>query len=122
MRDHRVTNTFLFPTALKAMMKVVPQPRERYALRLRAIMSAGEAVGDAVFDYCEQQLGVTVNEMFGQTEINYIVGNCSQAGAELMVTRPRRGQPGPAAWAGPTRVTGWRWSMTEPRTISRLPP
>jgi acetyl-CoA synthetase len=40
-------------------------------------MSAGEAVGDAVFDYCQQQLGVTVNEMFGQTEINYIVGNCS---------------------------------------------
>jgi acetyl-CoA synthetase len=40
-------------------------------------MSAGEAVGDAVFDYCQQQLGVTVNEMFGQTEINYIVGNCA---------------------------------------------
>jgi acetyl-CoA synthetase len=40
-------------------------------------MSAGEAVGDAVFDYCQAQLGVTVNEMFGQTEINYIVGNCA---------------------------------------------
>jgi acetyl-CoA synthetase len=34
-------------------------------------------VGNAVFDYCQAQLGVTVNEMFGQTEINYIVGNCS---------------------------------------------
>jgi acetyl-CoA synthetase len=78
MRDHRVTNTFLFPTALKAMMKAVPQPLLHYKLRLRAIMSAGEAVGDAVFHWCEQQLGVTVNEMFGQTEINYIVGNCSQ--------------------------------------------
>jgi acetyl-CoA synthetase len=41
-------------------------------------MSAGEAVGDAVFAYCQQQLGVTVNEMFGQTEINYIVGNCAR--------------------------------------------
>ena len=40
-------------------------------------MSAGEAVGDAVFGYCQTQLGVTVNEMFGQTEINYIVGNCA---------------------------------------------
>jgi acetyl-CoA synthetase len=38
-------------------------------------MSAGEAVGDAVFAYCQAQLGVTVNEMFGQTEVNYIVGN-----------------------------------------------
>ncbi|HJW11581.1 MAG TPA: AMP-binding protein [Albitalea sp.] len=77
MQRHRVTHAFLFPTALKAMMKAVPVPRERYQLRLRALMSAGEAVGDAVFAYCEQQLGVTVNEMFGQTEINYVVGNCS---------------------------------------------
>jgi acetyl-CoA synthetase len=75
MQRHRVTHTFLFPTALKAMMKAVPRPRERYQLHLQAIMSAGELVGDAVFDYCQQQLGVTVNEMFGQTEINYIVGN-----------------------------------------------
>jgi acetyl-CoA synthetase len=75
---YRVTHTFLFPTALKAMMKAVPTPRERFALKLRAIMSAGEAVGDAVFGYCRDALGVTVNEMFGQTEINYIVGNCGR--------------------------------------------
>jgi acetyl-CoA synthetase len=75
MQRHRVTHTFLFPTALKAMMKAVPRPRERYTLALRAIMSAGEAVGDAVFGYCRDELGVVVNEMFGQTEINYIVGN-----------------------------------------------
>jgi acetyl-CoA synthetase len=76
MQRHQVTHTFLFPTALKAMMKSVPEPRKRYRLRLRAIMSAGESVGDAVFAYCKDELGVTVNEMFGQTEINYIVGNC----------------------------------------------
>ncbi|HJV60552.1 MAG TPA: AMP-binding protein [Albitalea sp.] len=77
MQRYRVTHTFLFPTALKAMMKAVPEPRRHYQLRLRAIMSAGEAVGDAVFAYCQRQLGVTVNEMFGQTEINYVVGNCA---------------------------------------------
>ncbi|HKX43198.1 MAG TPA: AMP-binding protein [Burkholderiaceae bacterium] len=75
MQRHRVTHTFLFPTALKAMMKALPEPRKAYALDLRAIMSAGEAVGDAVFAYCRDRLGVTVNEMFGQTEMNYIVGN-----------------------------------------------
>ena len=78
MQRHRVTNSFLFPTALKAMMKAVPAPRERYRLKLRAVRSAGEAVGDAVFHWCRDALGVVVNEMFGQTEINYIVGNCSQ--------------------------------------------
>jgi acetyl-CoA synthetase len=68
----------LFPTALKAMMKAVPDAKSRYRLKLQAIMSAGEAVGDAVFAYCQEQLGVTVNEMFGQTEINYVVGNCAR--------------------------------------------
>ena len=77
LQRHRVTHTFLFPTALKAMMKAVPAPRERYRLHLQAVMSAGEAVGDAVFAWCRDALGVTVNEMFGQTEINYIVGNCA---------------------------------------------
>lgn len=82
MRQFGVTHTFLFPTALKAMMKAYPGTtratvRRQFKLKLQAIMSAGEAVGDAVFDYCQSQLGVTVNEMFGQTEINYIVGNCA---------------------------------------------
>jgi len=79
MQRHRVTHSFLFPTALKAMMKAVPHPLERYRLPLRAIMSAGEAVGDAVFGWCRDELGVVVNEMFGQTEINYIVGNCGRS-------------------------------------------
>jgi acetyl-CoA synthetase len=75
MQRHRVTNTFLFPTALKMMMKTVAEPRSQYRLALRAIMSAGEAVGATVFDWCREALDVTVNEMFGQTEMNYIVGN-----------------------------------------------
>lgn len=75
---HRITHSFLFPTALKAMMKAYPRPRSQFKLELEGLMSAGEAVGDAVFAYCQEQLGVTVNEMFGQTEINYIVGNCAR--------------------------------------------
>ncbi len=76
MEKYKVTNSFIFPTALKMMMKAVPEPRDHYRLKLRAIMSAGEAVGDAVFGWTQSALGVTVNEMFGQTEANYIVGNC----------------------------------------------
>ena len=95
LHRHQVTHTFLFPTALKAMMKAWPEPRSRYSLQLRAIMSAGEAVGDAVFNWCRDSLGVTVNEMFGQTEINYIVGNCT-----LSVDVHGRPQPGWPAKAG----------------------
>jgi acetyl-CoA synthetase len=78
LQTHRVSHSFLFPTALKAMMKAYPQPRQEFKFKLEALMSAGEAVGDAVYGWCEQQLGVKVNEMFGQTEINYIVGNCNR--------------------------------------------
>lgn len=78
MQAQGVSHTFLFPTALKAMMKAYPQPRAQFTLALEAIMSAGEAVGDAVFAYARDELGVVINEMFGQTEINYIVGNCSR--------------------------------------------
>jgi acetyl-CoA synthetase len=75
VEKHGVTNAFLFPTALKMMMKAEPEPLARRALKLRAIMSAGESVGETLFDWCRQGLGVTVNEMFGQTEVNYVVGN-----------------------------------------------
>jgi acetyl-CoA synthetase len=72
---YQVRNSFLFPTALKMMMKAVPEPRKRYELALRSIMSAGEAVGETVFAWSREALGVTINEMFGQTEVNYLVGN-----------------------------------------------
>jgi acetyl-CoA synthetase len=97
MQQHGVTHTFLFPTALKAMMKAYPEPSKQFKLKLQAMMSAGEAVGDAVFGYCQTQLGITVNEMFGQTEINYIVGNCAMEwgamGAGVTAHRKNVGWP-----------------------------
>src|SRR6185503_567290 len=43
MERHGVTHTFLFPTALKAMMRVAPRPRASHPkLALECIMSAGE--------------------------------------------------------------------------------
>jgi acetyl-CoA synthetase len=74
-----VRNSFLFPTALKLMMKAEPEPQKKYDLELRTIMSAGESVGATLIEWGREQLGVTINEMFGQTEINYVVGNCQSA-------------------------------------------
>lgn len=78
VQRYQVTNTFLFPTALKMMMRSAAWRDVRGRVPLRAIMSAGEPVGSAVFAWTREALGITVNEMFGQTEMNYIVGN-SQA-------------------------------------------
>ena len=90
LQTYCVTHSFIFPTALKAMMKSFPKPRKQFNLRLQGMMSAGEAVGDAVYAYCQNELGVTVNEMFGQTEINYIVGNCAMNGVSSNVGWPAR--------------------------------
>jgi acetyl-CoA synthetase len=75
IEKYQIRNAFLFPTALKLMMKAYPRPRDRFDVNLRSIMSAGEAVGTTVFAWTQEALGVTINEMFGQTEMNYIVGN-----------------------------------------------
>ncbi|HEX6296638.1 MAG TPA: AMP-binding protein [Burkholderiales bacterium] len=79
LEKYGVRNSFLFPTALKLMMKAFPEPRKSFSLNLRSVMSAGESVGVTVLEWAREHLGVTINEMFGQTEINYVVGNCQAA-------------------------------------------
>jgi acetyl-CoA synthetase len=77
LEKYAVRNAFLFPTALKMMLKEVPRPGGRFELALRSLMSGGEAVGDAVAEWARDELGVTINEIFGQTEMNYVIGGCS---------------------------------------------
>ena len=55
LHAHGITHSFLFPTALKAMMKAQAHPRQNYKIMLQGLMSAGEAVGDAVFAYCRDE-------------------------------------------------------------------
>ena len=75
MARHRVRNAFLPPTALK-MMRQVPAPRQRFGHRLRSVASGGEALGEDVIGWCHEAFGVSVNEFYGQTEANLLVGNC----------------------------------------------
>ncbi len=78
MQKYGVRNAFLFPTALKLMMKEIPRPRERFDLDLRTMMSGGEAVGETLMTWVRDELGVTINEIFGQTEANYVIGGCAR--------------------------------------------
>ena len=88
MAKYGVRNAFLFPTALKMILKEVGNVRARHDVRLRSLMSGGEAVGDAVADWARRELDVTINEIFGQTEMNYVVGGCAR------VFEPRPGAMG----------------------------
>jgi acetyl-CoA synthetase len=77
MQRYGVRNAFIFPTGLKMIMKEVPDLRSRFDLGLRSLMSGGEAVGDAVMDWARTTLDVSINEIFGQTEMNYVIGGCA---------------------------------------------
>ena len=76
MSQYHVTKAFIPPTALK-MMRSVENIKDRFAIRLRAVMSAGEQVGEELIHWGRENLGISINEMWGQTEFNYLVGNCS---------------------------------------------
>lgn len=74
MADHGVTLAFLPPTALK-MMRAADV--DGSGLRLRAIFSGGEALGEELLGWVRSRLGCEVNEGYGQTEANIVVGNCA---------------------------------------------
>ena len=74
MAEHDVTLALLTPTMLK-LMRQVPAPLERHELKLRAVLSGGESVGTGLLEWAEKELRLSINEGFGQTECNVIVGN-----------------------------------------------
>lgn len=74
--EYGVTHAFLAPTALK-MMAQVRRPREHYGTRLEVIASGGESVAAGILRWGEEELGAAVNEFYGLTEVNHLVGNCS---------------------------------------------
>jgi acetyl-CoA synthetase len=74
-----VRNAFIPPTALR-MLRAVPNPRGRHDIRLRSVGSGGEALGAETFEWGKDALGVPVNEFYGQTECNLVVGSCAAIG------------------------------------------
>ena len=79
MAEAGVRNMFIPPTALK-MMRAVERPRARFAFDLRTVGSAGEALGAETFAWGREALGVPVNEFYGQTECNYVIGSSAELG------------------------------------------
>jgi acetyl-CoA synthetase len=92
MARMEVRNTFLPPTALK-LMRNVENPH-RFGCHLRSVGSGGESLGAGVLEWGRQALGLTINEFYGQTECNLVIGNC----ASIMEVRPgSMGKPFPGS-------------------------
>ena len=90
IEKYSVTNAFIPPTALK-MIRQVPGLEKRN-LKLRGVMSAGESMGAELYEWGQSALNLRINEMWGQTEFNYLVGNS----AYIMDVKPgSMGRPYP---------------------------
>jgi len=73
MQRHGVTNTLLSATALRKMAVQVEEPR-RFRLALRCVFSGGEKVTPEIAGWLEERLGLRINEVYGQTEANILIG------------------------------------------------
>jgi acetyl-CoA synthetase len=76
MVRHGVRNVFMPPTALK-WLRSIKGIKNKYKLNLRTVASGGEPLGEEVLVWGRMELGLDINEFYGQTEANLLVGNCS---------------------------------------------
>jgi acetyl-CoA synthetase len=67
-----VRSTFLPPTALR-LLRLAGVDISRS--RLRTVMSGGESLDAATLAWFRDETGVTIAEIYGQTEANYLIGN-----------------------------------------------
>jgi acetyl-CoA synthetase len=71
-----VRNAFLPPTALK-MLRTISRPRKRWELELRTLACGGEPLGEETFNWAKEEVGIRINEFYGQTECNLVLSNCN---------------------------------------------
>ncbi len=77
MHKYRVRNLMAVPTVLRIMMQAVAQPRQRYEIKLRSVTVGGETLVEELHSWCKEAFGVELNEQFGQTECDLVIGFCS---------------------------------------------
>lgn len=86
-----IRNAFMPPTALK-MMRQVKEPKRRYDYKMRTIGCGGETLGEELLEWGKSVMDLVINEFYGQTEVNLVVGNCSEI---MGVKRGSMGKPIP---------------------------
>ena len=88
---HKIKNIFMPPTALK-ILRSAKDIKSRHNLQIRSIASGGEPLGEEVLNWAKKELGITINEFYGQTEANMLISNCEA----IMEIKPgSMGRPAP---------------------------
>ncbi|CTQ69810.1 AMP-binding protein [Roseibium alexandrii] len=79
LEQQKIRNAFIPPTALR-MLRAVENPASRFALNWRSVGSAGESLGKETYDWFADEFGFKVNEFYGQTECNAVLGSSAALG------------------------------------------
>jgi len=109
---HGVRNVFMPPTALK-ILRASGAASE--GVRLRSLASGGESLSEDLIEWGRSGFGLTINEFYGQTECNLMVGN----GAGLPPVRPGfTGNPLPGHTVGIVDDAGRELPAGVPGTIA----
>lgn len=82
MAQTKTTCAFIPPTALR-FMKSVASPASNHKLKLRTIGSGGESLGRSTCEWVKNELGLEVNEFYGQTECNLVLSGFGARGVNL---------------------------------------
>ena len=90
MGKHRVKNLMAVPTVLRLIKASVDNPKERHGVFLRSVTVGGEVLGDELCNWSPKALGAPINEHYGQTECDMVIGGCAA------VTPPKKGYMGKA--------------------------
>ncbi len=78
LERHDVTHSFMPPTALRRLM-TVENPAQQYDLSLETLAAAGEPLTPEVVAWVDAAFDdVAINEFYGQTELNLVVGTSSE--------------------------------------------
>ncbi len=78
MAKYGVRNLMAVPTVLRLMMQAVKNPKKRFDLHLRSVTAGGETLGNELYEWSQEALGVALNEQYGQTECDLVIGFCSR--------------------------------------------
>jgi acetyl-CoA synthetase len=113
MAKHKIRNVFIPPTALR-MLRSAKSPRGRHDLKLRTLGSGGESLGAETYEWGKESFGLVINEFYGQTECNLVLGSCNMLG----VSKP--GAIGKAIPGHEVAVIREDGSICEPEELGQI--
>lgn len=71
LERYGVTNPLLTSTMVRMLMEI---DHSDYNLDVRVVPSGGEKVSEDIYEYIEDEWNAPVNEIYGQTECNFLIG------------------------------------------------